>query len=283
MNNIISFPGLGLEFHISNVAFYLASQPIYWYGIIIALGFLLAAAYANKRAAQFGVRADDVLDMLMFVLPIGIICARLYYVAFSWDQYKDNPWEILATRHGGLAIYGGILGGIATILVFCKVKKINVSDMMDLMANSVIIGQIIGRWGNFVNGEAFGSQTTGPWRMVIGKGLEEATAIGNHPTFFYESAWNTIGFLLIHFYSTKRKYRGEILLLYMGWYGFGRFLIEGLRTDSLYIPGTAIRASQLVAAISCLIGVGGFLLNQRRPFLKAVSANDNKENTEEIT
>ena len=282
MSQIVSFPGLGLEFHVSSVAFYIASKPIYWYGVIIMVGVVLAVLYASKRAAQFGVRSDDVLDLVLFMLPIGIICARLYYVAFEWEQYKDNPIEIIATWHGGLAIYGGIIGGILTILVFCRVKKIDIMNMFDVVAGAVPIGQSIGRWGNFFNCEAYGEKTSAAWRMVIGKGLDEAGAWGNHPTFFYESAWNALGVLLLYLYSKKRKYRGEILLLYLGWYGLGRFFIEGLRTDSLYLWNTDIRVSQVVALISIIIGFGGFVLNRVMPFLKKVQNEyDNKQ--EEIT
>lgn len=284
MDNIVSFPGLGMEFHFSSVAFSLASKPIYWYGVIIAFGFLLASFYASRRSSQFNIRSDDLIDMLLFVLPIGIVCARIYYVIFAWDQYRDNPGEIIAIWHGGLAIYGGIIGGIATILIFCKVKHIDPMNMLDLMANSVLIGQAIGRWGNFFNCEAFGAETTVPWRMVIGQTLDEAGSVGNHPTFFYESVWNALGLLLLHFYSKKRKYRGEVFLLYLGWYGLGRFFIEGLRTDSLYFPGTGIRISQIIAAVSFLIGFGGFLWNRRRPFLRPTTTlNNNRNHTEETT
>lgn len=278
MSRIVSFPGLGLEFNINNVAFYIGSKPIYWYGVIIMVGVILAVVYASKRADQFGVRADDVLDLVLFMLPIGIICARLYYVAFEWEQYKDNPLDIIATWHGGLAIYGGLIGGIVTIIVFSRVKKIDMMDLFDLIAGAVPIGQSIGRWGNFINCEAYGGLTSAPWRMVIGKGLDEAGAMGNHPTFFYESAWNAIGVLLLYLYSKKRKYRGEILLLYLGWYGLGRFFIEGLRTDSLYLWGTDIRVSQVVALISIIIGFGGLVLNRVMPFLKEVpkADHDNK-------
>ena len=278
MSQIVSFPGLGLEFHVSSVAFHIASKPIYWYGIVIMVGVVLAVWYASKRAAHFGVRADDVLDLVLFMLPIGIICARLYYVAFEWEHYKDNPIEIIATWHGGLAIYGGIIGGILTILVFCRVKKIDIMNMFDVVAGAVPIGQSIGRWGNFFNCEAYGEKTSAAWRMVIGKGLDEAGAWGNHPTFFYESAWNAIGVLLLYLYAKKRKYRGEILLLYLGWYGLGRFFIEGLRTDSLYLWNTDIRVSQVVALISIIIGFGGFVLNRAMPFLKKVQNEyDNKQ------
>ena len=281
MNQTVSFPGLGLEFHFNNVAFHIASKPIYWYGILIMLGVILAVVYASARSGQFGIRQDDLYDAVLFAVPLGIVCARIYYVIFEWEQYKDNLSEIFATWHGGLAIYGGIIGGIIVIVVLCKVKKIYVMDMLDLFASAVPIGQILGRWGNFFNCEAYGSSTTVPWRMVIGKTLEEAGATGNHPTFFYESAWNLIGFIILYFSSKKRKYHGEILLLYLGWYGLGRFFIEGLRTDSLYLWGTGIRVSQVVALICIMIGLGGFLLNRKMPFLQEINRadSDNKEET----
>ena len=281
MNQTVSFPGLGLEFHFNNVAFRIASKPIYWYGILIMLGVILAVVYASARSRQFGIRQDDLYDAVLFAVPLGIVCARIYYVIFEWEQYKDNLSEIFATWHGGLAIYGGIIGGIIVIVVLCKVKKIYVMDMLDLFASAVPIGQILGRWGNFFNCEAYGSSTTLPWRMVIGKTLEEAGATGNHPTFFYESAWNLIGFIILYFSSKKRKYHGEILLLYLGWYGLGRFFIEGLRTDSLYLWGTSIRVSQVVALICIIIGLGGFLLNRKMPFLQEINRadSDNKEET----
>lgn len=281
MNQTVSFPGLGLEFHFNNVAFHIASKPIYWYGILIMLGVILAVVYASARSRQFGIRQDDLYDAVLFAVPLGIVCARIYYVIFEWEQYKDNLSEIFATWHGGLAIYGGIIGGIIVIVVLCKVKKIYVMDMLDLFASAVPIGQILGRWGNFFNCEAYGSSTTLPWRMVIGKTLEEAGATGNHPTFFYESAWNLIGFIILYFSSKKRKYHGEILLLYLGWYGLGRFFIEGLRTDSLYLWGTGIRVSQVVALICIIIGLGGFLLNRKMPFLHEINRadSDNKEET----
>lgn len=285
MNQIVSFPGLGLEFHFSSVAFTVASKPIYWYGILITCGIFLAIAYASRRSRHFGVRSDDLVDMMLFVLPVAIVCARLYYVVFEWERYKDNPAEIIAVWHGGLAIYGGLIGGLLTAIVFCRVKKIDCMDMLDLVSGAVPIGQAIGRWGNFFNCEAFGSETSLPWRMVIGEGIDEAGQFGSHPTFFYESAWNAIGFALLFVYSKKRKYRGEIVLLYFGWYGLGRFFIEGLRTDSLYLWGTGIRVSQVVALLSVLLGFGGFLLNRAMPFLhEAVAApRENDSNTEETT
>lgn len=283
MSQTVSFPGLGLEFHFSNIAFSIASKPIYWYGILIMLGVVLAVVYASSRSRQFDIRQDDLYDTILFAVPIGIVCARLYYVIFEWEQYEDNLSEIFATWHGGLAIYGGIIGGILVIVVLCHIKKIHVMDMLDLFACAVPIGQIIGRWGNFFNCEAYGSSTTLPWRMAIGKTLEEAGTVGNHPTFFYESAWNLIGFILLYFTSKKRQYRGEMLLIYLGWYGLGRCFIEGLRTDSLYLWGTGVRVSQVVAFICIIIGFGGFLLNRKMPFLQEVNRtdSDNSDHKEE--
>ncbi|MGN1015286.1 MAG: prolipoprotein diacylglyceryl transferase [Butyricicoccus sp.] len=273
MDNLVSFPGLGLELHFSSVAFHLGSKPVYWYGIIIIAGFFLAVLYTSKRAPQFGVSGDDLTDLALIALPICIVCARIYYVAFEWDSYKDNPLEIIAIWHGGLAIYGGIIGAVLTCVVFCKIKKIYPLDMMDAACIGLLIGQSIGRWGNFFNCEAFGSTTTLPWRMCIGQTLAEAGATGNHPTFFYESAWNALGIVVLHCFSKSRKhmYRGELILCYFIWYGLGRFFIEGLRTDSLYIPGTALRVSQMVALLSFLIGLILFVGNRIKPFLRPVS------------
>lgn len=287
MNNIVSFPGLGWEFHFSNIAFSIGSKPIYWYGIIIATGFILALAYAMRRAPQFGVQSNDLCDMAILGLPFSIIAARIYYVAFEWDQYKDNLPEVIAIWHGGLAIYGGVIGAVIVCTVFCLVKKINPLDMMDVSVIGLMIGQSIGRWGNFFNCEAFGGPTTMPWRMCIGQTLEQAGVQGNHPTFFYESAWNAIGVLLLHRFSKSkhRRYRGEVMMLYFIWYGIGRFFIEGLRTDSLYVPGTSLRISQLVAAVSMLGGLLLFAINRKNPFLLPVQtvdiARENEDNNTE--
>ena len=284
MDKVVSFPGLGLEFHFSNVAFSIGEKPIYWYGIIIAAGFILAVIYASRRAPKFGISGDDLSDMAILALPVAVICARIYYVIFQWEDSKDNLSEVLAIWHGGLAIYGGVIGGILCCFVFCRVKKIHPLDMMDVACIGLMMGQSIGRWGNFVNCEAFGSLTGLPWRMCIGQTIAECGALGNHPTFFYESLWNAAGVLLLHFFSGSRhrKYRGEVLLGYFIWYGLGRFWIEGLRTDSLYIPGTALRVSQAVALLSFLGGLLIFVINRKKHFLRPVGAVQTKteENNE---
>ena len=221
MEHTIGFPNLGLEFTLNRVACTVLGKDIYWYGIIICAGFILAALYVNSRTKDFGITSDNLTDCLIICVPLGIICARIYYVVFEWGYYAQHPGEIIAIWKGGIAIYGGIIG--------------------------TLIGQCIGRWGNFVNGEAHGGPTTLPWGMTIdGQSMV-------HPTFLYESLWNLAGFVLLHFYSKKRRFKGEIALLYAAWYGAGRAWIEGLRTDSLYIG--SVRVSQLLAIISCIAAV----------------------------
>lgn len=237
--NPITFPGLGLTFHIQRVAFQIFGKDIYWYGIIIAAGFLLAAAFCSWRAKDFGIKKDDFLDMLLWGLPIGIICARIYYVIFYLSLYRDGQgkfqWsEAIAIWDGGLAIYGGVIGGILTCLVVCKHKKLPFLAMADLSVMGLFIGQIMGRWGNFVNQEAYGGACDLPWRMGL---IVDGQLITVHPTFLYESLWNLMGLCLLFFVVRRvRRFDGELFLCYLGWYGLGRFWIEGLRTDS---PGSA--------------------------------------------
>ena len=256
LTSSISFPNLGITVDPSPVAFTIFGKEIYWYGIIIACGFLLAVLYMIYRAKTFGLTQDDVLDLILWAVPIGVVCARLYYCVFYWDLYRDNPISMLYIWEGGLAIYGGIIGGAITVLVLSRVKKIPPLVMLDNASMGVIIGQCIGRWGNFVNGEAHGGPTILPWGMTIDGGSMV------HPTFFYESLWNLIGFILLHFYSKKRKFKGEMALLYVAWYGAGRAWIEGLRTDSLYIG--PVRVSQLLAVISCLAAIAVLVRQYRR-------------------
>ena len=258
----ISFPNLGITVDPSPVAFTVLGKDIYWYGIIIAGGFLLAVLYMMYRAKTFGITQDDVLDLVLWAVPIGVICARLYYCVFYWDLYRDNPISMLYIWEGGLAIYGGIIGGAITVLVLSRVKKIPPLVMLDNAAMGVIIGQILGRWGNFMNREAFGTETTIFCRMQLT--LKTGQLIEVHPTFLYESLWNLIGLLLIVFVVAKhRKFDGENTLFYFLWYGIGRFWIEGMRTDSLYlfdwtIGGAPIRVSQALSAVMVL--VSAFLL-----------------------
>ena len=257
----ISFPSLGIEV---NPARTLSLGPltIHYYGLIIALGLILAVVYACKRSKAFGVKEDDILDGVLWVTPFAIVCARVYYVIFSWDAYAGDPISALYIWEGGLAIYGGVLGAVLGVAVFCRVKKIPVTTVLDMVLLGFLIGQAIGRWGNFFNREAFGSATDSFLRMGL---YNEITGTWqyHHPTFLYESLWNLTGFVLLHVLSKRRKYDGQIALGYAAWYGLGRIIIEGLRTDSLYWG--PFRVSQLLAALSCLAAVGVLLWQHFRP------------------
>ena len=244
----ISFPSLGL---VMNPPRNLEIGPlnIYFYGIIIALGMVLAVTYACRRSKEFGLKEDDILDGVLWVTPFAIACARLYYCVFSWENYRHNPISMLYVWEGGLAIYGGVLGAAIGLAVFCRIKRIKLTVMLDVVSLGFLIGQSMGRWGNFFNREAFGAETTSFLRMGL-QNYYTGQVTYHHPTFLYESVWNAAGFLLLHKLSKKRRYDGQIALLYAAWYGLGRTLIEGLRTDSLYLG--PFRVSQLLAAISCL-------------------------------
>ncbi len=273
----ISFPNLGITVDPSSVAFTIFGKDIYWYGIIIACGFLLAVFYMLYRAKTFGLTQDDVLDLILWAVPIGVVCARLYYCVFYWELYKDNPSSVLYIWEGGLAIYGGIIGGAITVIAVSLAKKIPPLVMLDDASMGVIIGQFCGRWGTFMNREAHGSVTDSFFKM----GLTDAA--GNityyHPTFLYESVWNLVGFLGLHFYCKKRKFDGEVFLLYVAWYGLGRAWIEGLRTDSLYLFSTGIRVSQLVAAVSFVAAAGviAYVLIRKKPTQAGLFANRTHE------
>ena len=247
MENAISFPALGLDFTINRVAVNLFGKDIYWYGIIICIGFILAALYVNSRVKEFGVTSDNLVDCLIICVPAGIVCARIYYVVFEWDYYSQHLSEIIAIWNGGIAIYGAVIGVLIGLFAYSRVKKLSFATLCDLAAFGLLIGQCIGRWGNFVNGEAHGGPTALPWGMSINGGEPV------HPTFLYESIWNLIGFIGLHFYSKKRKFPGKMALLYVAWYGLGRAWIEGLRTDSLHLG--SLRVSQVLAAVSCIAAV----------------------------
>lgn len=254
--NPIVFPGLGLEFHIQRVAFSLFGKDVYWYGVIIALGFVAAVAYCYYQSGRYGVPKERVIDFILFAAPGGIIGARIYYVLFYQSLYRDpdgsfNWGRAVAIWDGGLAIYGGVIAAILILLAFCKVNQIKFFAFADLGSYGLFIGQAIGRWGNFCNQEAFGGLTSLPWRMGLTVGGQY---IEVHPTFLYESVWNLAGLAIAHFLLRKRRrFDGEIFLFYLSWYGLGRLWIEGLRTDSLYLFNTGIRVSQLLAGLSFVI------------------------------
>ena len=267
----ISFPGLGID--IDPVRqFTLGPLNIHMYGIVIAFGLVLATMYAMRRAKHFGLTEDHVLDGVLCVTPFAFLCARAYYCAFSWELYADNPISVFYIWQGGIAIYGGVLGAVAGILLFCRIKKISLGAALDLVLLGFLIGQSIGRWGNFFNREAFGAETDTWLRMGLYDSFN-GTVTYHHPTFLYESLWNALGFVILHFLSKKREYDGQIALGYAFWYGLGRFFIEGLRTDSLYIPGTQLRVSQVIAAVSCLAAAAVLAYFVIKPPAKPLFAN----------
>ena len=276
----ISFPGLGISLNPSR-GLTLGSFTIHWYGVIIALGLCLAVVYAYRRCKSFGISEDDLLDGVLWVTPFAIVCARAYYCVFSWEMYADNPISVLYIWEGGLAIYGGVIGAAVGTLVFCLVKKIKPAAVLDLVSLGFLIGQSIGRWGNFFNREAFGSETESFLRM----GLTHTSGytIYVHPTFLYESLWNLVGFLFLHRLAKNRKYDGQTALQYLAWYGAGRAVIEGLRTDSLYIPGTGIRVSQLLGILCCAVSLVILIVMHFRPhspeklFVNQVAAREAME------
>ena len=284
--HVVEFPGLGWEFTISR-GFEIFGFEIYWYGVIIAIGVLLAISYGLKRAQDFDIDPDRMIDVALLTIPVAFLGARLYYVLFKdWASYAADPISILDVRDGGLAIFGGIIVAFVFGPLMCKVKKVKIWAMFDATALGFLIGQCIGRWGNFFNQEAFGGNTDLPWGMtgeIVRSGLNGTgydTALPVHPTFLYESLWCLLGFVLLHILSKKwYKFHGIVFCGYMVWYGIGRFLIEGLRTDSL-AAGT-MRISQLVAVLAVILGVVLFLVLRRKdidlPLELAVADGDGGE------
>ena len=257
----ISFPALDL---VMNPGRTISIGPltIHYYGAIIAFGLILGVLYACRRSKEFGLKEDDLIDGVLCVTPFAILCARAYYVIFRWaEEYADNPISALYIWQGGLAIYGGVIGAVIGILVFCKCRKIKPVVVLDVVSLSFLIGQSIGRWGNFFNREAFGAETDVLWKMGLLKNTGEVIYV--HPTFLYESLWNACGLVILHFASKRRKFDGQVALGYMAWYGLGRCMIEGLRADSLYIG--PFRVSQLLAGVSCIIAVSLLVWNHFRP------------------
>lgn len=305
--NMLSFPGLGLEFELNRVAFSLFGLEIYWYGVIIAVGFILAVLYGCRKAAPFGVDQDKVLDMLFVAVPAAIIGARAYYVIFNSSLYFTNgklDWgKIIDIRDGGLAIYGGLIAAVLSALIYCKLRKQPFWCYTDCAAYGFLIGQLIGRWGNFMNIEAYGGVTDLPWRMCSPKIAQELIiegritaevyekildgTLGVHPTFFYESVWNLIGLVLLIFMFRKgRRFNGQVFFSYVIWYGIGRTVIEGLRTDSLYLFGSGLRVSQLIGIISVVGAVILYVVRIKtaypvsEPFVKEKALTE--ENSKEI-
>ncbi|MDP4121079.1 MAG: prolipoprotein diacylglyceryl transferase, partial [Bacillota bacterium] len=252
----VDFPGLGFHFTIDPVIFKIGIITVRWYGLLIAIGFLIAVLYGMKNAARFKLNSDKLFNCILIGAASAVICARLYYVIFSFQDYKDNLISILYINEGGLAIYGGIIGAFLGGGIYAKISKLDILPMFDIAVLGFCIGQAFGRWGNFFNQEAFGVQTNLPWRMVS----ENTGGVGVHPCFFYESLWCALGFVILHIVSKKwRKFDGQIFYMYLCWYGGERMFVESLRTDSLYLPfqifGQAVRVSQMLSVILFVFGV----------------------------
>ena len=257
----ISFPALDLVMNPGR-SISIGPLTVHYYGAIIAFGLILGVMYACRRSKDFGLKEDDLIDGVLWVTPFAIICARAYYVIFRWaEEYAAKPISALYIWQGGLAIYGGVIGAVVGILVFCKCRKIKPTVVLDVVSLSFLIGQSLGRWGNFFNREAFGAETDVLWKMGLMKANGDIIYV--HPTFLYESLWNACGFVILHFASKRRKFDGQVALGYMAWYGLGRCMIEGLRADSLYIG--PFRVSQLLAGVSCIVAVSILLWNHFRP------------------
>ena len=261
----IGFPGLFGDWAIDPPAYFtLFGRNIYFYGVIIALGFLLGITYCARSAGRFGIREDDVYDLVLWLIPLSIVGARLYFVLFKLDYYLAHPGEIVEIWNGGLAIYGGVIAGVIVMLLVCRRKKIPWQAMIDLLVFGLLIGQILGRWGNFMNREAFGAETEIFCRMKLT--APDGRSICVHPTFLYESLWNLVGFIGLLIWERRggRRYDGQAALGYFFWYGVGRSWIEGLRTDSLYIGNSALRVSQLLSIVLALAALVLLVVNARK-------------------
>ena len=261
----VSFPNLGWEFTINRVAFAIGSFQVYWYGLIIATGLILALVYAHFSAKRYNVDGSKLMNCVFAGIITGIIGARLYFCIFKWDYYGSHPLEIFWIHEGGLAIYGGIIGALLGGLGVAKIQKMKFMPILDITMVGFLIGQGLGRWGNFFNQEAYGTPTGLPWGMMSEGTLGEAV----HPCFLYESLWCLLGVAVLHFYGKYRqRYAGQIFFLYLVWYGFERMIVEGLRTDSLYLPfqlfGMDIRVSQVLSFAIFVTGIVFLIINRKK-------------------
>lgn len=308
----VFFDGLGFSVDIPSVAFTIFGYSVHWYGLIIAFGFTLAVLYGGRMAYKWKMSLDGMTDVLIWGTLFGIVGARAYYVAFEWEYYSQHLNEIPAIWNGGIAIYGGIIGALIGAAIGCKIGKIEFLNLLDLGSLGLLIGQGIGRWGNFFNQEAFGANTdTALFRMwsekiqytleasqstLADKGMTVDPFTPVHPTFLYESVWCLLSFVILHIVVTKhRKFKGEIFMLYGILYGAERMIVEGLRTDSLYIGDTSIRASQLLSAIIVVVALAFYItfmvkyLKDKLPKsmvvvpVEATPKNDEIKETENVT
>ncbi len=245
--NIITFPLINLQLNINKVAFTIFGINVHWYAILIVASIILALLLCKKQDGKYGIKYEDILDLSIILIPIAFICARLYYVIFNIKNYT-NIIDIINIKDGGLAIYGGIIGGIITAYIFCKKRNIRILDLLDYVVAFLALGQAIGRWGNFINVEAYGTVTNVPWKMGIqtNAGIEYV-----HPTFLYESISTLVIFIILMKMSKNRKYSGQITCYYLIMYSFIRTIIEGIRVDSLMLGN--LRISQVVSIILFIV------------------------------
>lgn len=259
---------------INPVAFSLGPFEVRWYGILITLGIALAFLVVQKEMVKRGMHTDFLTDLLIWAVPISIISARIYYVIFSWDSYKENPWQIIQIWEGGIAIHGALIGAFITTYIYTKRRGVSFWKTVDIAAPGLLIGQIIGRWGNFMNQEAHGGPVSEKFleTTIIPDWIMNQMTIDGvtyHPTFLYESLWNIVGLIIIFLMRRIILKRGEMFLFYLVWYSFGRFFIEGMRTDSLYIVGE-LRAAQLVSSTTIVIAIVIFII---RRYVRKVNVN----------
>lgn len=252
--NVISFPKLGITLNIDPVAFSIGSKPVYWYALIILTGFLLAFLFVYKTCEKRGVKHDSIWDIALFGLIAGIVGARIYYVLFALDEFSSFT-DMLKIWNGGLAIYGGIIGSAVSTFIYCRVKKLNTRNVFDICAPGLLIGQAIGRFGNFVNAEVFGGETG----SFLGMSINGRPPV--HPLFLYESLWNTAGLVLIILFRDKKKADGQVFCFYIFWYALGRLFLEGMRNSAyiLYVIPNVLGISQLVSALLIVISAAAFV------------------------
>ena len=246
---------------INPIAFHIGNLPVRWYGLLIAFGIVLAYIVGQREAVKRGLPEDFIADLLIWAIPISIISARLYYVVMKWDYYGANPEKIIQIWNGGIAIHGALIGAFITAYIYCMKKGVSFLKVADILAPSILIGQIIGRWGNFMNQEAYGGPVSRDFleslflpNWIIEQMYIKELGTYVHPTFLYESLWNVVGLILLLSLRKVNLQRGQIFFTYLIWYSIGRFFIEGMRTDSLYLVGE-LRSAQVVSIIAILIGV----------------------------
>ena len=271
---VVSFPGLGInDLEFSRVAFSLFGIDVYWYGIIITAGIMLCLYLAYRHAPKYDIDQEFLLDNFIMIIIASLLGARAYYVMFSWDQFKGDFMKIIDFRQGGMAFYGGVIGAVIAILIIHAIKKKPALKFIDFCAVYLPLGQAIGRWGNFVNQEAFGVNTDLPWGMIsngtkayleMNPQLGQNPSLPVHPTFFYEFLGNMILFVVLLLYRRKNKHNGDLLATYLIGYGIIRYIVEGLRTDSLYVGHTTVRVSQILSLFMVVAGIGIFVYHYLR-------------------